>query len=333
MLYSKNNMVQQISPDTRNKGFTIVELLIVVVVIAILAAITIVAYNGIQNRAKASAVQTAVKQAYTKIQAYAVSNEDVYPADITQAGLPTSGSTTYQYRVDNTASPRTFCITGTTQNVSYYTSNTVTTPTAGACAGHGVNGGAVVTNLARRPTPIGGSTTAWSGYSAAGGYTISTVENAWGSNYSYRWTFGSAGFSATGNIGLEYNGNTIAVAGGTQVTPSIHMRSSKAGSFDMVCQFFNSVPTQVTGSCTMPTVVDVPANTWVRLEAPTMTTPAGIDRMNIRARYRYGTTWTAGDWVEVSGVSTAPGAYADGDSPGWIWNGTPGLSTSTGPQL
>ena len=36
-------------------GFTIVELLIVIVVIAILAAITIVAYNGIQNQAKAAA--------------------------------------------------------------------------------------------------------------------------------------------------------------------------------------------------------------------------------------------------------------------------------------
>jgi prepilin-type N-terminal cleavage/methylation domain-containing protein len=35
----------------RQAGFTIVELLIVIVVIAILAAITIVAYNGIQNRA------------------------------------------------------------------------------------------------------------------------------------------------------------------------------------------------------------------------------------------------------------------------------------------
>ena len=33
------------------KGFTIVELLIVIVVIAILAAISIVAYNGIQSRA------------------------------------------------------------------------------------------------------------------------------------------------------------------------------------------------------------------------------------------------------------------------------------------
>lgn len=34
------------------RGFTIVELLIVIVVIAVLAAITIVAYNGIQTRAK-----------------------------------------------------------------------------------------------------------------------------------------------------------------------------------------------------------------------------------------------------------------------------------------
>ncbi|RYF28715.1 MAG: type II secretion system protein [Chloroflexi bacterium] len=34
-----------------NRGFTIVELLIVIVVIGILAAITIVAFNGIQNRA------------------------------------------------------------------------------------------------------------------------------------------------------------------------------------------------------------------------------------------------------------------------------------------
>ena len=42
----------------RYTGFTIVELLIVIVVIAILAAITIVAYTGIQDRAKESNVQS-----------------------------------------------------------------------------------------------------------------------------------------------------------------------------------------------------------------------------------------------------------------------------------
>jgi prepilin-type N-terminal cleavage/methylation domain-containing protein len=43
------------------RGFTIVELLIVIVVIGILAAITIVAYNGIQDRARFTKDQTNLK--------------------------------------------------------------------------------------------------------------------------------------------------------------------------------------------------------------------------------------------------------------------------------
>lgn len=43
------------------RGFTIVELLIVIVVVAILAAITIVAYNGIQQRAYAVSIVSTLK--------------------------------------------------------------------------------------------------------------------------------------------------------------------------------------------------------------------------------------------------------------------------------
>lgn len=48
------------------KGFTIVELLIVVVVIAILAAITFVAYSGIQAQAKTSSSLATVEQVSQK---------------------------------------------------------------------------------------------------------------------------------------------------------------------------------------------------------------------------------------------------------------------------
>ncbi len=51
-------------------GFTIVELLIVIVVIAILAAISVVAYTGIQNRANDSAVQSDINNFVKKILLY-----------------------------------------------------------------------------------------------------------------------------------------------------------------------------------------------------------------------------------------------------------------------
>lgn len=48
-------------------GFTIVELLIVIVIIGILAAITVVAYNGIQNRANDTAIQSDLRNLAMKV--------------------------------------------------------------------------------------------------------------------------------------------------------------------------------------------------------------------------------------------------------------------------
>lgn len=51
-------------------GFTIVELLIVIVVIGILAAITLVAYNGIQQRSRNTQVITGVEAYYKALRSY-----------------------------------------------------------------------------------------------------------------------------------------------------------------------------------------------------------------------------------------------------------------------
>ena len=62
----------------KQNGFTIVELLIVIVVIAILAAITVVAFNGVQQRARKSQTIGAVKVYRKLYSSYAV-DYDVYP--------------------------------------------------------------------------------------------------------------------------------------------------------------------------------------------------------------------------------------------------------------
>jgi prepilin-type N-terminal cleavage/methylation domain-containing protein len=64
---------------THAKGFTIVELLIVVVIIGILAAIVIVAYNGVTNRAKSSKSQSTASSIVKKLEAYNAENGS-YPA-------------------------------------------------------------------------------------------------------------------------------------------------------------------------------------------------------------------------------------------------------------
>ncbi len=64
------------------KGFTIVELLIVIVVIAILAAISIVAYTGIQDRAKASAAESLATNISKKADIFYTLNSN-YPATVT----------------------------------------------------------------------------------------------------------------------------------------------------------------------------------------------------------------------------------------------------------
>lgn len=62
------------------KGFTIVELLIVIVVIGILAAITIVAFNGVQSRAHRSTAMSDLSAFRKKMELYKIDAADgLYP--------------------------------------------------------------------------------------------------------------------------------------------------------------------------------------------------------------------------------------------------------------
>jgi general secretion pathway protein G len=57
-----------------SKGFTIVELLIVIVVIGILAALVVTTYNGIQQKARDTERKTDVNALHGQIEAYQAQN-------------------------------------------------------------------------------------------------------------------------------------------------------------------------------------------------------------------------------------------------------------------
>ena len=78
----------------KQSGFTIVELLIVIVIIGILAAITIVAYNGIQNRANDISIQSDLSNLAKKLEVYkaSVSTTGQYPTSLAAVGMDASVS-------------------------------------------------------------------------------------------------------------------------------------------------------------------------------------------------------------------------------------------------
>ena len=68
-----------ISLKKRNQGFTIVELLIVIVVIGILALLVITTYSGIQQKARNSKRQTDIQSVQTQLEAF-YSQNGYYPS-------------------------------------------------------------------------------------------------------------------------------------------------------------------------------------------------------------------------------------------------------------
>lgn len=318
----------------KQSGFTIVELLIVIVVIGILAAITIVAYNGIQDRARVAAVSSDLNGAAKQIALYQV-DAGGYPAALTDLnsgqGLKASSGTSFQY----TGTGATYCVTATTGTTSYKISDTNTTPTSGGCAGHGVGGVAAITNLVTNPSAETSSTNwaeRWYGAGGAGSLTRINTAALYGS-YGLRktWTTGGGGQ----DIGMQY---VSPVTAGKTYTLSAYIRSSVLTNHKPFIQWRDGTSTQI-GATINGTEVSIPINTWQRLSM-TATAPAGA----VSVVFVWGPYPSSGSPASVAGQtldfdgmmiteSSAVQTYADGSSLNWVWNSTANNSTSTGPPL
>lgn len=117
-------------PKHRQDAFTIVELLIVVVVIAILAAITMVAYRGFSNRAEEAVVKSDLTQAAKQL-GMTKALSDTFPSDLTSANLNSSEGVTYEYD----SSGQAFCLSAVRGDRAFYVTQDGN-PKEGVCSGH-----------------------------------------------------------------------------------------------------------------------------------------------------------------------------------------------------
>lgn len=323
-----------------NAGFTIVELLIVVVVIAILAAITIVSYNGITNRARTAAVQSAASQAAKKISSEAILNGDRYPDTIDGLGLTAANGTTYQYTVNNDSSPAGYCVTAVSNGSSSYVAKTFSynggtvlnqdTPVAGACPGHSSSGGTVITNLIPNSSFEIGST----GWIASGSLIAASTTSPTSGTGSLRVQ--NTGTGNTGDARLNGGSPTIMVAGmepgktytatarvtlpaantgGLGRAPGIMIFYSTNGS--TWNESFGPKSPAAAGTYTVSYTFTLPANTTGTL--------FGLGAASTTANQ-----FVYYDSVMLTEGSTAS-TYADGYTPGWVWTGAVGNSASRGP--
>lgn len=305
----------------KQKGFTIVELLIVIVVIAILAAVTIVAYTGIQNRAKSSAAQSAAQTVFKKVSLWQIENPGQSPSttqlEAMGFSLSATSGTTYQY---TPGSAGVWCLNATANNVSYYTSSTVTTPTAGACAGHGVDGVPPITNIITNPRAVSGGG-AWTNQTPASG-SVSYVSNGaqdGGSAYQVITT-------TVGQLRIGIPRQSVAIVDGDRVSVGVDLYAPVAAQVQI------EIGTS-TGLYPKSSAINVAVG-WNRVEGTVTIPSGGAGTISLVQIVSVQTSLATGQWRAsraIATLGTTVYGYADGTTPGWVWNGTANNSSSTGP--
>ena len=306
----------------KQTGFTIVELLIVIVVIGILAAITIVAFNGVQNKAKASAAQSMAAQASKKVLAYAAQNSDMYPPDLVTAGITDPQGLEYSY--NNDVSPRTYGVTATKGDISYYVSSVTSQPTFGGYAGHASGGVATITNIISNP----GFETNTATWTVAGAATTSTTRTT------TQFHSGVASLQAVSDGTASKQGVFIStlrptISPNTTYTASIWLKG-EAGKL-LAVEFGEITPGGTLIGRTQPAAVTATGN-WQRFVITrAMGATAGQADIVVRNNNAVAHTYYLDDAMITEGATTYN--YADGNSSNWAWSGTVNNSASTGIPL
>jgi len=121
-------------PFAARRGFTIVELVVVIVVIGILAAVTIVSYANVTHNAKIQTVKTDAQGIASSLMRYKASNGS-FPSQLSALTQTPAAESTFQYTY--TAATDTFCVTASVEGASAWVkSESAATARDGKCPGH-----------------------------------------------------------------------------------------------------------------------------------------------------------------------------------------------------
>lgn len=180
-------------PTSTSFAFTIVELLVVIVVIGVLAAITVVSYTGVTNRAVASSLKADLTSASRQLDLFQV-EYNYYPSTVdctipdsaTNKCLGSNQSIFHQYISNNNTNPKGFCLAYKKGEIIFNKTENKAVE-VGDCSSYGL----VLSLDAGNSSSYPGSGTAWSDLSGLGGN--GTLVNG-------------VAYSAMGNGSLSFDG-------------------------------------------------------------------------------------------------------------------------------
>ena len=327
--------------NIKNTGFTIVELLVVIVVIALLVTLVIVAYNGVQSSARDKSLladldtldgletRCGLNKPACGIGA-SVAAKAWYSGTGTDSYLqftPSSGNV-----IDVVVNTTDYCMRAyNPSSATYKTLATAATKesTAGACSLYGLGasvaagGPAQITNMIIDPSVEDG------GISPNGPYfsptlTVDSTTAAYGTKSLEVTTDASNPEGA-----IWWTGPTASA--GTVYTCSISLKGTVGKGLNVSGRAYTTGGAYITEG--LGSVAVTLSSSWQRVSV-TFTAPATTGMIGIQYVHL---TAEAGVNIWGDGAMCTQGTtiynYADGSSTGWIWNGTVNNSSSTGYPL
>lgn len=309
-------------------GFTLVELLIALVVVAILAAIIYVAYSGIQSRVAVSILQKDLSDASKTIKLYQAENGS-FPADISQVQLSASEGTSYQYTRDTATNPQSFCLTAIKNSfVQRITSGS--SPESGVCVGHQVNGQPITYNMATNPSFETNLNT------IANQLVTSSRSTVWATHGNYSIEITPTGASNDTAVAIGGNGGGMRLSlqqGKTYtITARVYLPAPLTGTLAGGSRRIIMFQRTATASYWSISSNSPPNTAGEHQVSLTFTVHSAATEAFVRL-YHGGASGSGTVHFDsimlVEGSSAIP--YADGNTSGWTWTGTADNSASYGP--